>query len=330
MSVRVERPGMLTTVQDLGRTGYQALGVSTGGAMDPTALRVANLLVGNPEGAAGLEVTLVGPTLVALSPVLMAITGGALGPSVNGVPVPERRAIALSAGDVVAFGCAPAGARAYIAIAGGIEVPAVMGSRATDLGVAIGGLEGRALRRGDVVPTGTPSAAARRTMRRLEAAGRRVAWWGAAPHLRRARLIDPIVRVMRGPEYDWFSGEADRAFWETSWRITDRSNRMGLRLEGGRVALPAARELVSSPVATGTIQVPPGGEPIILMADRQTVGGYPRIAQVCEVDLAVLAQLTPGARFRMTEISLIDAAQLLLARERDIYDLGNGLAIHHL
>lgn len=327
--MRVERPGLLTTVQDLGRTGYQAIGVSTGGAMDPTALRVANLLVGNSEGAAGLEVTVVGPTLVALSRLLVSITGGMLGPRVNGVPVPERRAIALAAGDTLAFTGAPAGARAYIAIAGGIDVPTVMGSRATDLGAAIGGVDGRALRRGDVVPTGAPSPAARLTIGRLETAGRNVAWWGAAPHVRRARLVDPIVRVLRGPEYEWFSGEAQRSFWDASWRITDRSNRMGLRLDGGRVELPAARELVSSPVATGTIQVPPGGEPIILMADRQTVGGYPRIAQVCEVDLAVLAQLAPGARFRMTEISLNDAAHLLLARERDIYDLGSGLAIHH-
>lgn len=330
MTLRVERAGLLTTVQDLGRWGYQHHGVSTGGAMDPTALRVANLLVGNPEGAAGLEVTLTGPTLVAVSPVLVAVTGADLGAHVNGVPIPGWRAVRLAAGDALSFDGGQSGARAYIAIAGGVDVPAVMGSRATDLMARIGGLSGRALQRGDVLPIGVITAAGARTTARLSGAGRRVAWWGASPSVPRAALRDPIIRMVRGPEHDWFPADACRALRETRWRVTDRSNRMGLRLGGGVVHLAEPRELVSSPVTAGTIQVPPGGEPIILMADRQTVGGYPRIAQVVEVDLSLLAQLAPGASFHLLEVSLANAEALWLARERTMHDLVTGLAIHHL
>ncbi|MBK8250838.1 MAG: biotin-dependent carboxyltransferase family protein [Gemmatimonadetes bacterium] len=330
MTLRVERAGLLTTVQDLGRWGYQHHGVSPGGAMDPTALRVANLLVGNPEGAAGLEVTLTGPTLVAEAPALIAVTGGDLGAQVNGVGVPGWRAVLLAPGDALSFAGGHSGARAYIAIAGGVAVSGVMGSRATDLTAGMGGHAGRALQRGDVIPVGVETAGATRTRARLVGAGRRVAWWGASPHVARATLRDPLIRIVRGPEHDWFPLEACRALRDTRWRVTDRSNRMGIRLDGGAVRLAEPRELVSSPVTAGTIQVPPGGEPIILMADRQTVGGYPRIAQVAEVDLSLLAQLAPGASLQLVEVTPAAAAALLLARERTMHDLVTGLAIHHL
>jgi antagonist of KipI len=298
--------------------------------MDPAALRMANLLVGNLEDAAGLEVTLTGPTLVAEAPALVAVTGANLGAQLNGLAIPAWRAVLLAAGDALSFSGADAGARAYIAIAGGIDVMPVLGSRATDLRAAMGGLAGRALQRGDQVPIGVVSPSGVRTTARLVGAGRRVAWWGAAPHVPRAALRDPIIRVVRGPEYDWFPVDARRVLRDTRWRITDRSNRMGLRLDGGAVRLFEAREMVSSPVTAGTVQVPPGGEPIILMADRQTVGGYPRIAQVAAVDLAVLAQLVPGTSLQMMEITSAEASALLLARERTMRDLVNGLSIHHL
>ena len=330
MTLRVERAGLLTTVQDLGRWGFQHHGVSPGGAMDPTALRVANLLVGNAEGAAGLEVTLTGPTLVAEAPALVAVTGGDLGAQVNGIAVPGWRAVLLAAGDALSFGGGPTGARAYIAIAGGVDVATIMGSRSTDLMAGMGCLSGRALQRGDMIPVGVASPAGARTTARLVGAGRRVAWWGASPTVTRASLRDPIIRMVRGPEHDWFPADARAALRDVRWRVTDRSNRMGIRLDGGAVRLAEPRELVSSPVTAGTIQVPPGGKPIILMADRQTVGGYPRIAQVVEADLSLLAQLAPGASLQLVEVTPAAAAALLLARERTMHDLVTGLAIHHL
>ncbi len=328
MSFLVERPGLLTTVQDGGRPGHQAEGVTPGGAMDLVALRVANMLVGNPPLAPALEVTLLGPRLRFETAAVIAVAGGDLGAAVASVSLPAGRVARVEPGDVVTFaGHEPGrGARAYLAIAGGISVPTVLGGCGTDLRAAIGGVGGRALQAGDAVPVGSPGPRGHVLLERLRACGRRVTSWGAPALLPVARLHDPVVRITRGLEWEWLSGVAHRAFGTAPWQVTARSDRMGLRLAGPPIAPEPPREMVSSPVATGTVQVPPGGAPIILMADRQTVGGYPRIAQVAEVDLSLMAQLAPGEYVRFHEVSLEEATAHRVARDRALHDLGVGLA----
>jgi antagonist of KipI len=327
VAITIERPGLFTMVQDLGRYGHQHHGLSPGGAMDATALRVANLLVGNQQGAAGLEATLVGPSLVCAERTLVALTGGDFSATVNSERVPRYRPFVLEPGESLSLGGAVCGARGYLAVAGGIDTPLVLGSRATDLRAGIGGLEGRALRAGDAVPIGGATARAQRWMSRLVSSGRRVATWGAVPHVHDAQMVDPVVRALPGLEYEWVSVEGQRAFWQATWTISSQSDRMGLRLGGPRLELTAPRELVSSPVTYGTVQLPAAGAPIVLGADRQTVGGYPRIAQVADVDLPLLAQLAPGGRLRFRQVSLDEALALSLAGQRAIHDLAVGLTV---
>jgi antagonist of KipI len=325
VSIRVARPGLLTTVQDLGRSGWQRHGVVVGGAMDATALRIANTLVGNPERAAGLELTLIGPTLECNDDHLFALAGADLNAHVDREPVPVGRPCIASKGSVLSFTGARAGCRAYLAIAGGIDVPAVLGSRSTDVRARIGGVAGRGLVAGDVLPIGTPSAHAQRTLQDLSARGRRVADWGAGPSLRAATTAEPVVRVLRGLEFDMFDDASRALLFATAFQVSAQSDRMGYRLEGARLTLEQPRELMSAPIALGTVQVPSGGDPIVLMADRQSVGGYPRIAQVITVDLPLLAQAAPGTRVRFREVSLEQAQTLYLERERDLRQLATAI-----
>lgn len=315
--MKVVDPGLLTTVQDLGRVGFQNDGVSPGGAMDRFAMRAANLLVGNPHDAAGLEVTLKGPALEFEHDALIAICGARLSPSIAELELPNWQAICVRRGSVLRFGGRVWGCRAYLAIAGGIEVPEVLGSRSTYLGARIGGLEGRPLARGDHLPVGRGPewvAGIMAEISRSSPGSFALTGAGMSPDVYEVYGERP-VRFIKGPHFESLSRDDQLVFTSQTFEVTPRSDRMGYRLGG--VTLQSARvaDMVSTGVVTGTVQVPPGGEPIVLMAERQTTGGYPIVAVVATVDLPVVAQLRPGDPIRFVEAS-IEEAQLAL-RERE-------------
>jgi KipI family sensor histidine kinase inhibitor len=301
--VQVVRAGMFTTIQDTGRRGYRALGVPLSGAADPFALRLVNALVGNAEDAAALEFTLVGPELIFLRDVVIAV-GGA-----EHDAVPRWRPLAVRAGSTLRLGPARAGCRGYLAIAGGIEVPAVLGSRSTYERAGLGGGSGRAVQDGDVLPV---AAVHRRVQDR----------WRIDERILPEYSSSPVVRVVPGMH----GGEFDAAGLTRSFRVSPQSDRMGIRLQGGALIRQSGGELASMPVAPGTIQVPPDGQPIVLLADAQTIGGYPQVAHVATVDLPLVAQLRPGDSVGFRAIPLAEARALLVAREKSFALLREGLA----
>lgn len=325
--MKVLRPGLLTTVQDLGRHGYQRDGVSVGGAMDVMALRVANLLVGNPEGAAALELTLLGPTLEFTRGRLIAICGGRMSPVIGGKPVPEGRPVLVRAGAVLSFGACTLGAHACIAVAGGIDVPVVLGSRGTHLRAQFGGLGGRALGVGDMLPVGPASEASVRIARALVSRPEVfvATEWSVSPAALPRYTANPTVRVTRGTHFERFDHESRNGFFARPFRITPQSDRMGYRLDGPHLGLQAPLEPISEPVCAGTVQVPPEGQPIVLMADRQTAGGYPRIGQVVTVDQPLIAQTKAGETLTFSEVSLEEAQRLYAEREKTIEEVREGL-----
>jgi antagonist of KipI len=331
MSITVLEPGLLTSLQDLGRFGYQQFGVVVSGAMDTFALRVANTLVANQEDAAGLEITLRGPVLHFEQDLLIAICGADLTPTVDGHVAKLGRPMAVRQGSVLRFGESRHGCRAYLAIAGGIDVPPVMGSRSTYLRAQFGGLEGRALRAGDVLKThASPPSVARRVQRWLDAANPAPLYcpsWTAVE----TQVVsnDPVivVRAIRGAQFDWFDTASQQSFFSTEFEVTPQSDRMGYRLAGPRLRLRSDREMISEAVTAGTIQVPSAGQPIVLMADRQTTGGYPKIADAATVDLSALAQARPGDKIRFQEISIEAAQQLIRTRQANLEMLKQALVL---
>lgn len=333
MSCSILRPGLLTTLQDAGRFGYQQVGVIVSGPMDARALRVANLLVGNPGGAAALEITLLGPKIRFEADHLIALTGANLSAKLDGKPVPLNRPVAVRRGCELAFGSARMGCRAYLAVSGGFEVPAVLGSQSTYLRASLGGLEGRALRAGDVLPAPGPTPAGKRLHQQLLGHSSGPDWaastWYPDPQLTPVPGSNPIIRAMRGPEYALFTEESQQAFWQKEFTVTPNSDRMGFRLAGPALQLQTEQEILSTAVTFGTVQVPAAGEPIVLMADHQTTGGYPRLAQVMTADLPRLAQVPPGGRLRFQEISLSDAQYWYLHQEQALQQLQRGLALFH-
>ncbi|GAC1598367.1 MAG: 5-oxoprolinase subunit PxpC [Hymenobacter sp.] len=329
MSLHITRPGLLTTVQDLGRFGYQKDGILVSGAMDATALRVANLLVGNSEGTAGLEITLLGPKLRFETTHLIALTGGNLSPTLNSQPAGMNRPIWVTAGTELAFGAPIAGSRAYLAVSGGLALAPVLGSQSTYLRAGFGGLHGRALQAGDDLPTAGTTAAGQQLGQAVAALAANAAWaaarWTPGPELCPRPGPNPIVYAIRGPEYDQFSPQSQRHFWQAPFTLTTEADRMGYRLHGPVLDRQTDTELLSSAVTFGTVQVPAGGQPIVLMADRQTTGGYPRLAQVITASFSALAQARPGQTVRFQEVSLADAQALYLAQERRLMALRRGI-----
>ncbi|MGI4762256.1 MAG: biotin-dependent carboxyltransferase family protein [Janthinobacterium lividum] len=330
MSISVLKPGLLTTVQDLGRFGYQHAGLVVSGALDALALRTANTLVGNPEDLAGLECTLRGPTLRFEATALLALTGAGLAATIDGQPVPLGRPVAVRAGTVLAFGAPKTSGRAWLAVAGGVAVPLVLGSHATYLRAALGGLAGRTLRAGDVLPVGKWPAISRALLSSIglaEPVGWRAAGW-RTDTLPLARPGVPlVVRALPGPEYEQFAPESQRAFWNEDFAVTTEADRMGARLSGPPLGRLTATELLSSAVTFGTVQVPAGGQPIVLLADRQTTGGYPRLAQVISADLRQLAQALPGTRLRFQPVGMAEAQALYLAQERRLRTLARAVSL---
>ncbi len=313
MIVRVERAGLLTTVQDGGRWGQQAEGVSVSGPMDLYSHRLANLLAGNGEAAATLEVTLAGPVLAFDDDRRVAVAGAEFEVTVEGRTVSPNSAVEVAAGERLAFGRRLKGARAYVAIAGGIDTPAVLGSRATHLPSGLGGLHGRALRNGDELPLGQPSVVSGfgRTTRDVGAGFSRTAVRPpeGGPH---------VLRVLPGPQLDRFADDALDTLQSAPYRIATDSNRQGYRLEGPRLRHASGADIVSDATPFGALQVPASGQPILLMADRQTTGGYAKIAIVITADLGLAAQLAPGDEVAFTTCTLEDARAALASRERQL------------
>lgn len=331
MTIRVAHPGFFTTVQDHGRYGYQRDGVSPGGAMDPFALRAANLLVGNPDDAAVLEIVLGGPSLEFETDALIALAGGDLGAHVGSRAITPWRAVLAPRGSELTFLGSRAGCRAYLAVAGGIDVPVVLGSRSTCVRAAFGGYRGRPLERGDVLAFLEPGPLSQRVCALLAAneSGPAIATWGLGPSLRPPYSRAPVVRVIPSAHAGALTDASRTALWKESFRLSPHSDRMGLRLEGPRLDLLDRIEVLSEAVAFGTIQLPPDGNPIILMADRQTTGGYPRIGEVASVDLPLLAQLCPGDHLRFRQISLAEAQASYAAREQDFRQARRAIELRH-
>jgi antagonist of KipI len=310
--------GLLTTVQDLGRWGYQASGVSVSGAMDPFAHRLANALVGNDPQAATLEVTLAGPTVSFESAVDLAVAGADFELYLDGRLIPCGRTVPTRPGSVLRFGACRVGARAYLAVSGGIDVAPVHGSRSTHLPSGMGGFHGRALRRGDRVPIGQPP-----VTRRQQIGERAVATAAAAnAEVRRDVHRDPVViRVLPGPQQDRFTADALQTLVSADYAVDPASDRMGYRLLGAALPRTARAEVISDATPLGSIQVPASGQPLLLMADRQTTGGYPKLATVISADIGVAAQAAPGARVRFQVCTRADALAALVARERRLLAL---------
>jgi antagonist of KipI len=301
MTISVRRPGLLTTVQDAGRFGLQHLGVPPSGPMDPLSFRLANLVAGNDEAEAALEVTVTGPELRFQSDAVIAICGADLSPMIDGREVPLNEAVSVARGATLEFGARRNGTRAYVAVRGGIDVPVVLGSRATSLQAQLPGLAGRALRAGDVLPIGG------RVERDVEP--------DVEIEMTRDQTRPAVLRFVAGPDSDRFPADAIEGLASGAYRIAPQSNRMGYRLEGAPV-LPVERgELLSEASPSGTIQVPPSGQPILLMADRQTSGGYPRIGTVITADLPVAGQLAPGDEIRFERCDRETAVAALRAQE---------------
>jgi antagonist of KipI len=331
VTLRIVQPGMFTTVQDLGRTGHQRFGVPVSGAMDASALRIANMMVGNATGHAALETTLVGPTIRFEEDALIAIAGAELGACVGEVPLPLSHPVWVGAGSTLTFRGGPHGCRAVVGVAGGIDVPEVLGSRSTYARANFGGLDGRALRKDDVLRVGSPSPWARRVMAALAREDGRpgIASWGAGPSMRPRYSPAPIVRLLAGTHTECLAAPSRDRLFGDAFRISPQSDRMGYRLEGSDLALTQPLELLSEAVTCGTMQLPPGGAPIILMADAQTTGGYPRIGEVATVDLPLLAQLRPGDHVRFRPCSMDEAQSALLAREQDLAQAQRALTLLH-
>jgi biotin-dependent carboxylase-like uncharacterized protein len=304
-SLLVHAPGLLTTVQDLGRPGFGTIGVSPGGAADPVSLRLGNWLVGNSEGAAALEMTLTGGTFEFAEAGVVALTGADFGASINGTRIRPWTAVELRAGQALRVGATRSGARCYLCARGGVEVPLVMGSASTHLLSGLGGFEGRALRAGDTL--GVARASGISTRRKLKQA--------AIEKL----FARQALRVTPGPQAGHFSDEQMRMLCETLYRLGEQSDRAGLRLDGG--LLPYESWMVTEGTSLGAIQVTPHGTPIILFVDQQTTGGYMKLANVISADLHRVGQLRPRDEIRFERVTLERAHELLVEQERLLSEL---------
>ena len=299
--IEVQSPGLFTTVQDLGRESFGPLGVSPSGAADPISLRLGNRLVGNPDNAAGLEMTLLGGAFLFREPAVAALAGSDFGANLDGSPVGLWSSFEICDGQTLRLGPTRTGARCYLCLQGGIEVKLFLGSASTHILSGLGGLEGRALRKGDVLNIGPPTAPFRqRTI---------------APRALEALQPRKILRVTRGPQSDWFSAASLAGFYNCTYRVTEDSNRMGLRLEGTAIDGQVSGQMISEGVSLGAIQVPAGGQPIILFVEQQTAGGYPKIANVISADLAGVGQLRPRDEIRFERVELETARSLLREQE---------------
>lgn len=307
MGIQVIQPGAQTTVQDLGRFGFQQYGVPVSGAMDPRSLKLANLLLGNDPGEAALEITVTGPELVFDETNHIALTGGDLGAMLDGKPLPRYQAVRIEAGRTLRFTGLRSGCRAYLAFAGGLDIPPVMGSRSTYMKAGIGGYKGRKLEAGDELAFRDP---------RPE-----------LPFPERRRIGTDLIsqklyelRVIPGPQDDHFTEEGLKTFFTETYTVSTESDRMGCRLEGPAIEHKNGADIISDGIAFGAVQVPSSGKPIIMAADRQTTGGYAKIATVISADFRVLGQLKGGDKVRFAPVT-VEEAQTLMRLEQNYYDM---------
>ncbi len=302
--IQVQEPGLFTTVQDFGREGFGPLGVSASGAADAISLRMGNRLVGNAEGAAGLEMTLLGGTFLFPEGAVIALAGSDFGATLDGKPVELWTAFESRPGQALRLGPTCSGARCYLCVRGGIAVKLFLGSASTHILSGLGGHDGRALRKGDVLNIGAASVSSRersmsaRALKELQAR--------------------KVLRVTPGPQSDWFPESARRLFYESRYRVAEESNRMGIRLEGAIVPVPSGGEMISEGVSLGAIQVPEGGKPIILFVEQQTTGGYPKIANVISADFHSLGQLRPRDEIRFERVDW-ETARALLTEQEELF-----------
>jgi antagonist of KipI len=299
VTIRVLKPGLSTTVQDGGRYGYTHLGISPAGAADSLSLRIANLLVGNGEYAPALEMTLLGASLEFEEGAVVAVSGAQCDCKAGQNKVPANEAVEIAAGSVLQCGSMTDGARCYLSIRGGLDVPLVMGSASTDVRGQFGGFEGRRLKSGDVLRVGKSRAT---EVRR------------PAGVLEEVRSSGP-VRVTRGAQNDWFSHEMYAKLLSTPYQVTEQSDRAGLRLQGEAVSPSEKTQLLTDGIPLGAIQVPQSGQPIILFVDQQTTGGYPKIANIITADMHRIGQLRPRHQVRFAEVSIADAVEALRHQE---------------
>lgn len=307
--IEVLRPGLSTSVQDLGRNGYQQFGMVVAGAADTFALQIGNILVGNKRGAAGIEVVLMGPKLKFLKDTVIAICGANLSPDIDGNPIPLWKSYVVYEGQILSFGRPVTGSYAYIAVSGGIQTPEIMGSRSTYTKARIGGLNGQFLVKGDVLPAGEPI---------LNNSGRQL-----QPNLVPDYDKPRKIRVILGPDDKAFTSEGIRTFLTGTYKKTPQTDRMGTRLSGPEIAHEGEADIISDAIFPGTIQVPANGQPIILLADRQPTGGYTRIATVISEDIPRVAQIQPGKELAFEAVSLELAQRLYLRREKLLKLLSN-------
>lgn len=315
----VSAPGALTTIQDRGRFGYQEVGISASGAMDELAFRLANKIIGNDDNAPALEITLLGPRLEVQKEVLIAVTGADLSFTINDQTVPLYTAIKVEKGDVIAFGAPKKGMRAYIAVNGGISVPLVMGSAATNLGSKLGGYMGRKLEKGDV----------------LKSIERKIPetfiGYSINPDEFTFGAKENVYRVILGPEDDHFTEEGINTFFSSEYKLSDKCDRMGARMEGPVIKHnEKGPGIVSDGITMGAIQVPGDGYPLVLLKDRGTVGGYSKIGTICSIDAYRFAQKKPSETVRFEMISLEDAQKLLLQMEHKLSKIGLKQKIHEI
>lgn len=306
MSIKIITPGLLTTVQDCGRFGYQASGFSVSGVMDMRSYKIANILAGNAENLAVLEMTMLGVTVEFTQNTVFALTGGDFSPTLNGDSVKMYQTVYANAGDVLKLGAAKTGSRGYLAVLGGIDVPLVMGSRSTNLKCKIGGYCGRALKAGDVLEIGDSYPVDYRKKVRTFPADDFSA-------------DEAVIRVVLGPQDDYFTKKGIDTFLNETYTITKDADRMGFKLDGDVIENVSGVDIVSDGIALGSVQVPSSGKPIIMLADRQTTGGYAKIATVVSVDIPKLVQLKPGSRIRFEAVS-VNEAEKLYKKEQRVYE----------
>jgi antagonist of KipI len=303
--LEVRAPGLLTTVQDLGREGFGAIGVSPSGAADAVALRIGNRLVGNDEAAPGLEMTLLGGAFHFPDGALIALAGSDFGATLDDVPLPPWTSAAVKPGQTLTLRATKTGARCYLCLQGGLDLKRFLGSASTHLLSGLGGMQGRALLKGDVLNIAA-SKDAFRTFRKRTVSTR------ALEKLKPRKTL----RVTDGPQSDWFSDAAKHSFYRAAYRVTEESNRMGIRLEAAALAATAAGEMISEGVSLGAVQITAAGLPIILFVEQQTTGGYPKIANVISADLHSLGQLRPRDEIRFERVEMATALALLAEQEK--------------
>ncbi|MYL50903.1 5-oxoprolinase/urea amidolyase family protein [Halobacillus litoralis] len=327
--ISVLKSGLMTTIQDTGRYGYQKDGVIVSGAMDQQAHRIANLLVGNSVDAATMEITLMGPVLEFQEDALIAICGGNLTPIIDGDSVSMWKPLYIKKGSELRFGQPKKGFRCYLSISGGFQVRKVMGSASTYLRANMGGFEGRTLEKGDQLRFGQPDSLPKDSKEQLKTLNKATSFkeasWFVGPEFTDYMKNDQPIRVMPGREFDLFTEQSKEHFFNGAFQIDSKSDRMGYRLNGTTLNLENKKDIVSEAVTFGTIQVPPDGNPILLLADHQTTGGYPKIGQVATVDLPRIAQMRPGEKINFSPISHEEAQHLLLEKEKNLKQLQRGI-----